>query len=256
MFALVVVLVTTIILVVAPRGFSKGIFGIPATTGRVAPRVTHDVNNLTVSKLSDTSVQNIRGGQTAQESKEEKFSLSQTLAKNVLGLWGVFQVISILANAIKRLIPIALQPFFQKDMQPIQWGMYAAWCVFMIYNEGYKAFQLKFSPLVVNRAFGISKNPSVLKYIFAGPYSMGLFGADRKRMIVSWSITAGVFSLVKLVKLLPYPYRSIVDSGVVAGLTYGTLSIVFLTVRALLGKQVGNGDQALPLPPPPTSKIK
>lgn len=103
-----------------------------------------------------------------------------------------------------------------------------------MYTEGYKAFQLKFSPLVVERSFSLSKNPSFFSVLFAGPYSMGLFGASRKRMILSWSLTFGVFSLVKLVKLLPYPYRSIVDAGVVAGLSYGTLSICALTVKALL----------------------
>lgn len=67
-----------------------------------------------------------------------------------------------------------------------------------------------------------------------GPYSMGLFGAPRKRMIVSWSITAGVFSLVKVVKLLPYPYRSIIDAGVVFGLSYGTISTLVIMLKALL----------------------
>jgi hypothetical protein len=63
---------------------------------------------------------------------------------------------------------------------------------------------------------------------------MGLFCAPKRRMIVGWSLTVGVFSLVKIVKLLPYPYRSIVDAGVVAGLSYGTMSICILTIKALL----------------------
>ena len=63
---------------------------------------------------------------------------------------------------------------------------------------------------------------------------MGLFSAPRKRMIVSWSITAGVFSLVKVVKLLPYPYRSIIDAGVVFGLSYGTISTLVIMLKALL----------------------
>lgn len=251
MFATVVILVTTTFLVAE----SKGIFNDAATTGRHAhPRIVVNELNFPNKPSAAPTIQKVRAGHLdVSTEKEEKWSMSQTLFKNILGLWGVYQVVFILANAIKRLVPIALQPFIQKDLQPVQWLMYGSWCLFMIYNEGYKAFQLKFSPLVVNRAFGISKNPSVLKYIFAGPYSMGLFGADRKRMIVGWSITAGVFSLVKIVKMLPYPYRSIVDSGVVAGLSYGTCSIVFLTVRALLGKTVGNGDQALP-PTSSTSK--
>ena len=66
---------------------------------------------------------------------------------------------------------------------------------------------------------------------------MGLFDATRKRMIVGWSVTIGVFSLVGIVKKLPYPYRSIIDAGVVMGLSYGALSICFQFVRALFGRE-------------------
>lgn len=186
-------------------------------------------------------VNQFQGGAISPSASEKKYSLSKAIAKSCAGVWGVLQIVLILSNAIKRLVPIALQPFVQKDLGPGEWTMYVTWCLFMAYNEGYKAFQLKFSPLVVDRAFGIYENPSVLKYILAGPYSMGLFGAEKKRMIISWSITAGVFSLVKLVKMLPYPYRSIVDSGVVVGLSYGTTSILFLTIRALFTTLRGKG---------------
>lgn len=148
-------------------------------------------------------------------------------------MWGVLQVVSILANAIKRLLPIATVPFHQNDLRLYQWLIMAAWSAWMGYAEGYRAFQQKFSPLVVSRAFSLSDNPSIANWVLAGPYSMGMFGADRKRMIVSWAITAGVFSLVKLVKFLPYPYRSIVDAGVVVGLSYGAASIMVQTLLRL-----------------------
>lgn len=172
------------------------------------------------------------------ESSNQKWSMRKNVWRNVLGVWGVVQVVSILANAIKRLYPIAIQPFLQKDMLTYHWVMYVAWSLYMGYAEGYKAFQLKFSPMVVARAFNIAEKPTILNCILAGPYSMGLFGASRKRMIVGWCITAGVFSLVKVVKMLPYPYRSIVDAGVVVGLSYGTMSIVAFAVKALMGGEV------------------
>lgn len=165
-------------------------------------------------------------------------TLKRSLWKISLGLWGVLQVISVLANAIKRLYPIAVQPFIQNDMTPAQWAMYAVFVLIMAYTEGYRGFQLKFSPMVVERAFSLVDHPSILNYFLAGPYSMGMFGADKKRMVVSWAITIGVFALVTIVKRFPYPYRSIVDAGVVVGLSYGTLSIVFLTAKHLLGGKV------------------
>lgn len=103
----------------------------------------------------------------------------------------------------------------------------------MAYAEGYKAFQLKFSPLIVRRAIELSDGrKSFLRLLFAGPYCMGLFGATKKRMIVSWSISAGVTALVMIVKRLPYPWRSIIDGGVVVGLGYGTLSIIYNWIRS------------------------
>jgi hypothetical protein len=194
-------------------------------------------NSVQYSQLNDDKKLNINTGNVDNtEDIIKKSPLKETLAKNLLGLWGVFQVVSILGNAVKRLFPIALQPIVQKDLSPIHWIFYGGWSLFMAYAEGYKGFQLKFSPLVVDRAFSLSKNPSILNYIFAGPYSMGLFNAPKKRIIIGWSLTVGIFGLVRIVKLLPYPFRSIVDAGVVVGLSYGLLSVCFLTVRKLFQK--------------------
>jgi hypothetical protein len=150
-----------------------------------------------------------------------------------------------IANALKRLIPVALQPLLQKDLTKEQIFIYIAWTVYMMYAEGYQAFHLKFSPLVVRRSLTISQNPTFFKCLLAGPYCMGLFGASKKRMIVSWSVIAGVFGLVKIVKLLPYPWRSIVDAGVVCGLSIGTLSIIYHYILALLGR-IPSVDPDLP----------
>ena len=177
-------------------------------------------------------------------------SIRQTTMKNVLGIWSVLQVLSILLNAVKRLIPIALEPIIKKDLEPMQAVICVVWCIYMAYTEGYQAFQRKFSPLVVKRAFGLSRQPTILKCLLAGPYSMGLFGSTKKRMIVSWSVTLGVFAIVKAVKKLPYPWRSIVDAGVVVGLTYGALSMCIQTVRACFGWSP-DCDECLPETTPP-----
>lgn len=185
-------------------------------------------------------IMSYRGGATDNNSKTpSNNSIRHHVTRNLFGLWGVSQVVLILFNAIKRLFPIAIQPLQRNDLFPYQWVLYIIWSLGMIYTEGYKAFQLKFAPLVVSRAFGLSENANILNIIFAGPYSMGMFAADNKRIIVSWAVTIGVFSLVTIVKSLPYPYRSIVDAGVVGGLSYGTLSILVQTIRALLGFKVG-----------------
>lgn len=163
-----------------------------------------------------------------------KPSTKATALSKVVGVWAVIQVLSVLGNAVKRLYPIAIQPFVQRDISSAQWAMYAVSVLVMAYSEGYKGFQLKFAPMVIERAFGLMDQPSILKILLAGPYSMGLFGAEKKRLIVSWALSVGVFALVVLVKRLPYPYRSIVDAGVVVGLSYGSLSILLMMIRALI----------------------
>jgi len=162
-------------------------------------------------------------------------SFKRRFTRNALGIWGVANVIAILGNALKRLFPVAMQPFVNKDILPIHYAMYAIWSLYMAYAEGYKAFHLKFAPMVVNRAFHLHENKSLLNIVLAGPYSMGLFAASCKCMIVSWSITAGVFALISVVKHLPYPYRSLVDGGVVVGLSLGTASILWNAMKALFG---------------------
>lgn len=183
-----------------------------------------------------------------QDIKEikEKETLRHTIITNILGGWGVIQVLCILANAIKRVMPIAIEPLIKKNLTPIQIILCIIWCTYMIYTEGYKTFQLKFSPLVVKRAFGLSKNLSVVNCLLAGPYSMGLFGATRKRIIISWAVTIGVFGLVKAVKQLAYPWRSIVDAGVVLGLSYGVIAMCIQAVRAMFGI-IPDIDECLPI---------
>lgn len=196
-----------------------------------APRLHRLVSIAGGSTMEQPTKDAPSGDSTAAAAKDSR---ATAVKRTVLCLWGVAQVVSVLANAIKRLLPIALQPLQQNDLSAPQWALYVAWCAYMVYAEGYRAFQQKFSPMVVDRAYGIVDRANVFNTLLAGPYAMGLFGAEKKRMIVSWAITAGVFSLVKVVKYLPYPYRSIVDGGVVCGLSYGAVSIVALTVKKLL----------------------
>lgn len=71
--------------------------------------------------------------------------------------------------------------------------------------------------------------------------------ATKKRLIVSWSLTVGLSLLVGLVKRLPYPWRNIVDAGVVVGLTWGSLAILWNYLSSLITGQVPSTvDAALP----------
>ena len=111
-------------------------------------------------------------------------------ARSFSASWGVLGVIGILAKAIKRLAPHAVQPLVQRDLTLLQWGLYGTSLTFFAYVEGYKAFQCKFSPLVVQRAMTLAAPGAPVGHRVAAPfYSMGLFHATKKRKIVSWSVS-------------------------------------------------------------------
>mmetsp|Transcript_2741 Transcript_2741/g.7329 ORF Transcript_2741/g.7329 Transcript_2741/m.7329 type:complete len:287 (-) Transcript_2741:1486-2346(-) len=172
-------------------------------------------------------------------------------------VWGSFGVMYILAKAITRVMPIALEPFKAGSalvFSPLQWSLYAASCLLFAYAEGYKGFHLKFAPLCVKRSFtlliGTPQGNNPLHYLFAPLYSMGLFQATKKRMTVSWCVSLGVASVVAVVKRLPAAPRCILDAGVVVGLTLGSASILYHYARSILTGKLPDIDACLPAAKP------
>lgn len=123
-------------------------------------------------------------------------------------------------------------------------------CLFFAYAEGYKGFHLKFAPLVVKRSFtlviGTPQGNNPLNYLFANLYSMGLWAATKKRVIVSWSVSLGVAAIVAVVKKLPPVQRCVLDAGVLVGLTVGSASIVYHYAKSVLTGKLPAVDACLP----------
>jgi hypothetical protein len=104
---------------------------------------------------------------------------------------------------------------------------------FMAYAEGYRAFQLAFSPRVAARARYLRDHPNMLHTLLAPLFCMAYFHAPRRRQVTSISVTAGIIILVILVRLLAQPWRGIIDGGVVVGLAWGLISLVIFGYQAL-----------------------
>jgi len=165
-------------------------------------------------------------------------------------VWGVSGVVYILAKAIRRLVPIALEPFKAGavPLSTFQLSAYIGTVLMFAYAEGYKGFQCKFSPLVVSRSFTIfnGSGTPIHHVLLAPAYSMGLFHATKKRTIVSWSVTIGVAAIVATVKRLSYPWRNVLNAGAAVGLTWGAISILVHYVQALRTGTMP-ADPALPI---------
>jgi len=196
----------------------------------------------------------VRGGSAksslASDDIGDSNASSRTLGKTLASFWASFGVVMILGKSIKRVLPIALEPFngSATPLSTFQLVSYIGMCLYFAYVEGYKGFQLKFSPLVVARSQTLTKE-SPIHHTLLGPfYAMGLFHATKKRKIVSWSVTIGVGLIVAAVKRMPYPWRNIIDAGVIVGLSWGSLSICVEWIKAIVMGIETKMDPALPQP--------
>jgi len=156
-------------------------------------------------------------------------------AQLAIMLWSVGGVIALLAQAIVRLLPRALEPLGDGSLTVAAGLAYVFAIAGMAYSEGYRGFQQQFSPRVAVRVLHLANNPTPLLVVFAPLYAMGLIHANRRRLISSWVLLLAIVGLIVLVRMLAQPWRGAIDAGVVVGLTWGALATVAIFVRALRG---------------------
>lgn len=119
-------------------------------------------------------------------------------------------------------------------LTPTQLGVSLGWVALNAYAEGYRAFQLRFSPRVVVRAHHLARHPHPIHVALAPLYCMALIHATRRARIVAWSTVTMIVGFVLTLRLVPQPWRGIVDGGVVVALGWGILAIVVLFARSLI----------------------
>jgi hypothetical protein len=118
----------------------------------------------------------------------------------------------------------------------------------MVYFEGYRGFQRGFSPRVVVRAWSLGRQPSWVRGVLAPLVCMGLLWASRKRLVVSWSLLAGMVALVLGVSRLEQPWRGLIDVGVVLGLAHGLVALLGFAAWAAATGQLPDTPADLPAP--------
>jgi hypothetical protein len=156
----------------------------------------------------------------------------------VILCWGVLGVVALLGQAVWRMVPLALEPLRAHTLGGVELGAYAAWVAFSLYAEGYRAFQLRFSPRVVARAVHLARHPRPLHVALAPAFCMGLLHATRKRLIVAWVSVIAIVGLVITVRSFPQPWRGIIDGGVVVALLWGIGSIFYFFGRVRAGREL------------------
>ena len=139
---------------------------------------------------------------------------------------------ALLLGAILRLTPIALEAY-REPLALGHWGLAGAFTLFMLYSEGYRGFQQRFSPRTAARIRYLRDRPDAVRSLLAPLFAMGFFHATRRTKIVAYGLTLGILFLVLVVQRVPQPWRGIVDTGVVLGLSWGVISFAGSTARAL-----------------------
>lgn len=158
-----------------------------------------------------------------------------TLREKLIATFAIAWIFWILGSALRRIVPLAVQPWLDGSMSTGQKALYLAFAVFNAYAEGYRGFQLRYCPRVVGRAVHLGANPKPLHLVLALPFVMSLFHAQRRQRITSWVLIVGLTLLIAWVKTIPQPWRGIIDGGVVIGLGWGLVSVAWLFGRYLLG---------------------
>ncbi|MGF1448267.1 MAG: hypothetical protein ACFB20_02490 [Opitutales bacterium] len=151
-------------------------------------------------------------------------------------VWGFCGVFALIGSACWRLGQIGVEALNGTyAIVWYHWAFLVPWVLFMGMSEGYRGFQQAFSPRVVARAKYLASHPSVARVLLAPLFCMGFFHATKKRRIVAFCLTGGILVLVLLVRLLPQPWRGLVDVGVVVGLGWGLAAMLVFAVQALTG---------------------
>jgi len=158
---------------------------------------------------------------------------SASARNTVTAVWGAFGVVAICVFAIWRLARYTLEAF-EMPLTTLHWAALIVNVVFMAWSEGYRGFQLKFSPRAAARALYLYRMPTRWWARLLAPlFCFGYFQASRRVMIVTWSVTTGIVILVLLIHRLDQPWRGIIDAGVVVGLTWGVVSLLAYYMKAL-----------------------
>ncbi len=151
-------------------------------------------------------------------------------------VWAVIGVVVMLAYAVYRLSHFALEAIYL-EMTALQWLLLVANCGFMAYSEGYKGFQLSFSPRFAARVKYIKDRGRGIELLLSPFFCFGYFGTTKAKQIVALVLTVLLVTIVSFMRYVPQPWRGIIDAGVVVGLSWGIISLLVCVYKQLKSEE-------------------
>jgi hypothetical protein len=151
----------------------------------------------------------------------------------VLGaVWGIAGIAGLLGYAIVRLAGHVVGGI-AVGMGPLEWGLLAGNVAFMTWAEGIRGFQRRFAPRVAARALVLLERPEPWAVLLAPFFCVGYFRANPGLQRMAWVGTLLIVLAVLAVQQVGQPWRGILDAGVVAGLSWGTVAVLVQGVQVL-----------------------
>ncbi len=154
-----------------------------------------------------------------------------------------------LLRPIVSLAPVAWESL-TSGLTPLQWAFAVVWVAFMAWSEGYRGFHTRLAPRAGARAAWLADNPTPARVLLAPLVVMALFHVRRSTLIARLILLTFIVGAVVSVRMLPAPWRGLVDLGVVVGLGWGVISVVGYGIAALRGNPP-DFDLSLPGTPSP-----
>ena len=151
----------------------------------------------------------------------------------IASCWGIIGFYSLVIFAMIRLSVYTVEAFAQ-PFTLVQWLVLVVSLIFMAYSEGYKGFQKSYSPRFAARVHYLSSQANGLQLILAPLFCMGFFNAPKRRIISSVLLSSMIVTFVLLFKLVPQPWRGILDAGVVLGLIWGLITTALCCYQAFM----------------------
>jgi len=155
-----------------------------------------------------------------------------TLLSAAAVAWATLGWSAVLGFAIWRLGAIAWEALVA-PLSTVQWLVLAANTIFMLWAEGYRGFQQRFSPRAAARVLWLRDHARPWSALLAPAFCVGLVGAPPVLLRRMWIGAALIVLAVLVVQRLAQPWRGIVDVGVVLGLSWGLLSFLAMVFAAL-----------------------
>ncbi len=147
-------------------------------------------------------------------------------------LWAIAGVAALFLFAIVRLGERGIS-VVASGLGPNQWIIFGLLLLVFVVVEGRAALQGRWVPMLVRRAGELRRSTARGHRILAPLYGMSLVGAPPRRLARAWLGTLAVVAAILLVRVLPDPWRGLIDLSVAAALAWGLGAILIQAPDAL-----------------------